>query len=77
MRRQSAVEALDILDTPEEERFERLARIARNIFKVPVVLITFMDGERQWFKTHLPSLLSFRVDCRPVAGAPYIFPKAG
>ena len=53
MRRQSAVESVDILDTPPEERFERLARIARNQFKVPIVLITFMDGERQWFKSHL------------------------
>jgi len=52
-RRQAALESLGILDTPNEERFDRLARIAQQYFKVPIVLITFLDGERQWYKSHI------------------------
>ena len=52
-RRRSALDSLGILDTPKEERFDRLARIAQNYFKVPIVLITFLDGERQWYKSHI------------------------
>lgn len=40
-------------DTTNQEAYDRLARIAQELFSVPVVLITFMDGQRQWFKSHL------------------------
>ncbi len=43
--------ALQILDTPNERRFDRVtARLAR-VFQVPIALITFIDRERQWFKS--------------------------
>lgn len=48
-----ALRALKILDTPEEETFDRLTRIAAAIFDVPIALISLVDGERQWFKSHL------------------------
>ncbi|GHD18954.1 EAL domain-containing protein [Tianweitania populi] len=40
-------------DTSNQEAYDRIARIAQEVFDVPVVLITFMDGQRQWFKSHL------------------------
>ena len=40
-----------LLDTQPEERFDRLTRLAKNIFQVPVALITFVDADRQWFKS--------------------------
>lgn len=52
-RRLSALDALAIMDTSPEERFDRLARLAKNQFKASVVLITFIGKERQWFKSHL------------------------
>lgn len=38
----------DLLDTGADERFDRLTRLAKKIFQVPVVLISLLDRERQW-----------------------------
>ena len=37
--------------TPIEERFERLTRLARRALDVPVAAVTFINSERQWFKS--------------------------
>ncbi len=37
-----------LLDTRDDERFERLTRLARKAFQVPVALISLLDRERQW-----------------------------
>ncbi|MEK7470078.1 MAG: sensor domain-containing diguanylate cyclase [Planctomycetota bacterium] len=50
-RRLAALRALRILDTPSEERFDRITRTARRMFGVPIALITLVDGDRQWFKS--------------------------
>ncbi len=42
-----------ILDTANEEPFERIAALARLIFDTPIVLISFVDERRQWFKTNI------------------------
>ncbi|MFB2598078.1 PP2C family protein-serine/threonine phosphatase [Herbiconiux sp. P17] len=53
--RVAAVERLDLLDTPAEERFDRITRIARELFDVPVAEINLIDDERQFTKSpHLP-----------------------
>ncbi|KUI47259.1 serine/threonine protein phosphatase [Mycobacterium sp. GA-1199] len=41
---------LDILDTPAEERFDRIIRMAQLIFEVPRAYINFIDRDRQWCK---------------------------
>jgi hypothetical protein len=46
-----ALESYDILDTPGEEAFDRITRLARNVFSVPIAAVTFIDGHRQWFKS--------------------------
>jgi diguanylate cyclase (GGDEF)-like protein len=48
--RLQALLQLDILDTPAEERFDRLVRMARRLFDAPIALITLIDRNRQWFK---------------------------
>jgi PAS domain S-box-containing protein len=39
------------LDTPPEERFDHITRLAQHIFKVPVSLISLVDSDRIWFKS--------------------------
>lgn len=49
--RLKALYALQLLDTGPEERFDRLARIARKLFQVPIALVSLVDADRQWFKS--------------------------
>jgi diguanylate cyclase (GGDEF)-like protein len=42
---------LDVIDTPPEEAFDRVTRLTRQIFSVPMSTITLIDGHRQWFKS--------------------------
>ncbi|WP_017454473.1 sensor domain-containing diguanylate cyclase [Herbaspirillum rubrisubalbicans] len=46
-----ALHSLRILDTPREERFDRLTRLARRLFDVPMAVVTLIDVHRQWFKS--------------------------
>jgi len=46
-----ALRELLILDTPPEERFDRITAFAQSEFDVPTVLVSLVDGERQWFKS--------------------------
>jgi signal transduction histidine kinase/ActR/RegA family two-component response regulator len=46
-----ALHALEILDTPPEPNFDRITRLAQNIFGVPMAAISLIDEERQWFKS--------------------------
>jgi phosphoribosyl 1,2-cyclic phosphodiesterase/DNA-binding response OmpR family regulator len=49
--RLAALEELEILDTTPEERFDRIVRIASEAFEVPIVLVSLVDRDRQWFKS--------------------------
>ncbi|MGF6239197.1 diguanylate cyclase (GGDEF)-like protein [Paraburkholderia sp. GAS38] len=49
--RLNTLRTLSILDTPAEERFDRLTRLARRIFGVPIALVSLVDENRQWFKS--------------------------
>src|SRR5690242_4379207 len=51
--RLAALDRLRILDTPSEEAFDRIARIAADLLRAPVAIVTFVDGDRQWFKSRL------------------------
>jgi hypothetical protein len=47
----ASLHLLNILDTEPEERFDRLTRLARRLFSVPIAQITLVDTNRQWFKS--------------------------
>lgn len=49
--RLEALRALSILDTPIEERFERITRIVCRSLNVPISAISLIDEKRQWFKS--------------------------
>lgn len=40
-----------LLDTGTSERFERLTRLAKRLFNVPIALVTLVDGQYLRFKT--------------------------
>lgn len=50
-KRIEKLRALNILDTPAEERFDRLTRMAKRIFNADISIITLVDSDRQWFKS--------------------------
>ena len=49
--RLATLRSLSILDTAPEERFDRLTRLAKRIFRVPIALITLVDVDRLWIKS--------------------------
>jgi diguanylate cyclase (GGDEF)-like protein len=49
--RVETLRSLSILDTPPEERFDRLTRMAKRLFGVPIALVSLVDENRQWFKS--------------------------
>lgn len=49
--RMCAVEDLHILDTAGEERFDRITKMAKFKFFVPISTITIIDSNREWFKS--------------------------
>ncbi|MFB6248340.1 MAG: GAF domain-containing sensor histidine kinase [Salinibacter sp.] len=48
-----ALRRFQILDTPPEPEFDRVAELAAHLFDVPVALVTFVDTHRQWHKAAL------------------------
>lgn len=49
--RLAALQGYNILDTGPEQSFDRLTRLARLALRVPIVLISLVDRDRQWFKS--------------------------
>ena len=48
--RLDALEKQQIIDTPVDESFERIVRLACAATETPIGLISFVDSEREWFK---------------------------
>lgn len=51
--RLAALRDLLILDTPPEERFDRIVQFAAREFDVPTALLSLVDENRQWFKSRV------------------------
>jgi diguanylate cyclase (GGDEF)-like protein len=49
--RVKTLRSLNVLDTLAEERFDRLTRLAKRMFDVPIALVSLVDANRQWFKS--------------------------
>ncbi|MFB1485249.1 ATP-binding protein [Corallococcus sp. RDP092CA] len=55
--RLQAIRDTGLMDTPQEEAFDRLARLAAQLLNVPLTIMSLVDAERQFFKADfgLPS----------------------
>jgi len=51
--RLSILRQFEILDTPPEPAFDRITRLAAKLLRASMASITFIDEDRQWFKSHL------------------------
>ncbi len=51
--RLQALAALAVLDTPREERFDRLVRLTQHLFDVPMAAVSLIDEDRQWNKSEV------------------------
>tara|TARA_R110000737_G_C14557259_1_gene481652 strand:+ start:79 stop:1083 length:1005 start_codon:yes stop_codon:yes gene_type:complete len=50
-KRLEALHDYDVLDTPAEESFDRITRVAKSALQMPIVLVSLVDADRQWFKS--------------------------
>ena len=48
-----ALRATGLLDSAPEHRFARITRTARRLFSMPILLISLVDGNGQWFKSRI------------------------
>jgi PAS domain S-box-containing protein len=51
--RLNALYRYEILDTPREENFDEIVRLASEFCEVPVAIINLIDKDRQWFKSEI------------------------
>ena len=50
-QRIAELRSLLLLDSSPEERFDRITRVAKQLFDVPIALVSLVDTDRQWFKS--------------------------
>jgi two-component sensor histidine kinase len=50
--RMAAVRRYDILDSPPDGAFDRITALAARRFGVPIAIISIVDEDRIWFKSH-------------------------
>jgi sigma-B regulation protein RsbU (phosphoserine phosphatase) len=50
--RLAAVRRYDVLDTPPDGAFERITALAATHFEVPIAIVSIVDADRIWFKSH-------------------------
>jgi signal transduction histidine kinase len=50
--RLQALVSYDVLDSDVEQSFDELTELLSSVLKVPVALVSLVDGNRQWFKSH-------------------------
>ena len=82
IERLAALERYDLLDTPREEVFDRIVRMACRMLNVPMAAVSAIDGHRQWYKasqglgdTEVPRSQTFCVHAL-AAGGPMVVADA-
>ncbi|RZA34206.1 MAG: GAF domain-containing protein [Lysobacteraceae bacterium] len=52
-RRLAALAASRLVDSPQEERFNRIVRLAATVTSSPIALVSLLTARRQWFKARV------------------------
>jgi phosphoserine phosphatase RsbU/P len=52
VERLAAVARYDVLDTPPDGAFDRITALAARLLTVPVAIVSIVDADRIWFKSH-------------------------
>jgi GAF domain-containing protein len=47
-----ALRKYEILDSPPDGSFNKMAELAAQVFNVPIAIISLVDSDRIWFKSH-------------------------
>ena len=50
--RMGAVRRYDLLDTPPDGTFDHITALAARLFQVPIAIVSIVDHDRIWFKSH-------------------------
>ena len=81
-QRMIAVRRYDVLDTPPDGAFDRITALAARRFGVPISIISIVDEDRIWFKSH-HGLPAKQIDRAPglcasaiLSNDPYLLPDA-
>jgi len=48
--RLAALRSYGVLDTPRDERFDEIAKLAADLCGAPIAVVNLIDEDRQWFK---------------------------
>lgn len=71
--RLDALHQLKLLDTPPSEHFDRITRMAAQIFGLPIAAVSLTDRDRQWFKSRVgvehSGIPRYKAPCSEVAEA--------
>src|SRR3712207_9566930 len=51
--RLDALHQLNLLDTAPSESFDRITRMASQLFNLPIAAVSLTDKDRQWFKSRV------------------------
>jgi EAL domain-containing protein (putative c-di-GMP-specific phosphodiesterase class I) len=69
--RLDALRKLNLLDTPPSEAFDRITRMAAQLFQLPIAAVSLTDSDRQWFKSRVgvahTSIPRLKAPCAEVA----------
>ena len=69
--RLDALYRLNLLDTAPSESFDRITRMAAQIFDLPIAVVSLTDRDRQWFKSRVgvsrESIPRYKAPCAHVA----------
>lgn len=69
--RLDALHRLELLDTPPSEAFDRITRMAAQLFNLPIAAVSLTDSDRQWFKSKVgvehDAIPRMRAPCATVA----------
>lgn len=74
--RLEALHRLELLDTPPSEAFDRITRMAAQLFNLPIAAVSLTDSDRQWFKSKVgvehDSIPRLRAPCAEVADTAHL-----